>query len=97
MDTVGNLCGELDKLLSDVTASGYGNLDAGVGEKLAQLSSAADGLGMKNGKKLIDNFADVLKSFKDGKADEKSVSLRFTALDFYKNNIKANQGELEEL
>ena len=97
MDSVETIYTELEKILADITAFGYSNLDVGVIAKLIKLSVSAEGLGMKNGKQLMDNLADVLKAFKDGKADEKSVSLRYTALEFYKTNLKANQGEVEEL
>jgi hypothetical protein len=97
MDAIEGLCGELEAVLSDVAASGFGKVNPEIDEKLGKLSAAADGLGMKTGKKLINNFIEVLKSFQAGKADENSVSVRFTALDFYKNNIKNNQGEVEDL
>jgi hypothetical protein len=99
MDTIEGLCGELEAVLSSVTTAGFGKVAPEINEKLEKLSSGADQLGMKTGKKLIDNFIEVLKSFQAGKADENSVSVRFTALDFYKNNIKSNgsEGAVEDL
>jgi c-di-GMP-binding flagellar brake protein YcgR len=89
--------GELEQLLADISASGYANVDAGIMSRLDAAGAAAEKLGMKNGKKLVDNLSEVLKAFKDGKTEEKSVALRFTALEFYNNNIKAETGEVEEL
>jgi hypothetical protein len=94
MDNAENVCNELDKLLSNMTASGYGNAE--YIEQLQKLSAAAESLGMKDGKKLIDNLTETLKSFQAGTADEKSVSVRYTALEFYKNKIK-DLGATEDL
>ncbi|MDR1374003.1 MAG: hypothetical protein LBJ24_03430 [Treponema sp.] len=97
MDAIETIRGELEQVLSNISASGYANLDAGITDKLCAIGTSAENLGMKNGKKLIDNLSEVLKSFKDGKSEEKSVALRFTALEFYNNHIKAEVGEVEEL
>ncbi|MDR2186344.1 MAG: hypothetical protein LBO80_11875 [Treponema sp.] len=97
MDAIETIRGELEQVLSDINASGYANVEAGILDRLNTISATAEKLGMKNGKKLIDNLSDVLKSFKEGKSEEKSVALRFTALEFYNNNIKAETGEVEEL
>jgi hypothetical protein len=94
MDSVESICNELDKLLSGMSASEYGN--AGFVDQLQKLSAAAENLGMKDGKKLIDNLREVLKSFQAGTADEKSVAIRCTALEFYKNKIQ-DQGAAEDL
>jgi c-di-GMP-binding flagellar brake protein YcgR len=97
MDAIETIRGELEQLLSDISASGYANIDAGIMGRLDAVGAVAEKLGMKNGKKLIDNLTEVLKSFKEGKTEEKSVALRFTALEFYNSNIKAEAGEVEEL
>jgi hypothetical protein len=97
MDAIETIRGELEQLLSDINASGYANIDAGIMGRLDTIGATAEKLGMKNGKKLIDNLTEVLKSFKEGKTEEKSVALRFTALEFYNNNIKAETGDVEEL
>ena len=97
MDAIETIRGELEQLLSDISASGYAGGDAGITGRLDTVGAAAEKLGMKNGKKLIDNLTEVLKSFKEGKTEEKSVALRFTALEFYNSNIKAEAGEVEEL
>jgi hypothetical protein len=87
MDTIEHVCQDLETLLGNINSSGLTNIDPGIAEKFGELGSAADSLGMKNGKKLIDNLVEVLKSFKDGKAEEGSVSVRITALDFYQKKV----------
>jgi hypothetical protein len=95
MDTAENLQKELAGCVDGINAAGLGSLDLKAIEKLDTLSAAAAGLGMNQGKKLIDNLSAVLKSFKDGKSTEDSVTIRMTAMDFY---LKNTQGDsLEEL
>jgi hypothetical protein len=65
-------------------------------EKLETLSAAAAGLGMRQGKKLIDNLSTVLKSFKEGKSAEGSVAVRMTAMDFYLQNLRGSS-PMEEI
>jgi hypothetical protein len=85
----------LGKLLSDITNSGFGNISPAQCEQLGTLAADADSLGLGTGKKLINNLAEIIKSFQAGKSEEKSVSIRFTALDFYQKNIADGQGEAE--
>ena len=96
MDTVENLQKELLNCINSINTAGLGSLDSQNIEKLDKLSAAAAGLGMNQGKKLIDNLLTVLKSFKEGKSNENSVSLRMTAIDFYLNNTQGG-GSTEEL
>ncbi|MDR1420215.1 MAG: hypothetical protein LBI86_07570 [Treponema sp.] len=93
--TVEGLRGELEGCISNITSAGLGNLDGGNIDKLAKLGGEADGLGMNQGKKLIDNLVAVLKSHKDGSAKEDSVQIRLTAMDFYIKNIQ--DGATEDL
>jgi hypothetical protein len=99
MDTIEQWCQELRQLLSDVTASGFNSMAGDTIEKLEKIGSAATKLGLKIGKGLIDNFLTVLKAYQAGTADERSVSVRFTALDFYEKNLLGSGGEngIEEL
>jgi hypothetical protein len=99
MDTIEQFCQGLRKFLSDVASSGFDNMPADTIERLEKIGSAAVKLGLKIGKGLIDNLLTVLKSFQAGTADERSVSVRFTALDFYEKNLLGNGGEsdIEEL
>ena len=92
------LCQELEVILSEITSSGFSKLAPGSMEKLEKISAAAAGLGMKAGKGLIDNFIEVLKALQTGKSNENSVSLRLTALEFYKTKVLENQdSSIEEL
>jgi hypothetical protein len=93
MDTVENLRKELEGCLNSINSAGLGSLDPQNIEKLDKIGAAADGLGMNQGKKLIENLATVLKSFKEGKAQESSVSVRLTALDFYTQNLTGAETE----
>jgi hypothetical protein len=96
MDTIEHVCQDVEKLLADINSSGVGNIAPDITERLLKLSSAADSLDMKTGKKLIDNLLEVLKSFKDGKAEEGSVSVRLTALDFYQKKVLSSLGSSVE-
>ncbi|MCL2480417.1 MAG: hypothetical protein FWF38_01755 [Spirochaetaceae bacterium] len=93
------LCQELDIIISDINTSGIKKVAPVAVEKLEKISAEASGLGMKAGKGLIDNFIEVLKLFQSGKSSEDSVSLRLTALDFYKKNVLENNSDtnVEEL
>ncbi|MDR1933573.1 MAG: hypothetical protein LBQ57_12220 [Spirochaetales bacterium] len=97
MDTIENVCKEVEKVLAVVNSKGFANIDDSVCADLDKISAAAETLGMKSGKKLIDNLSAVLKSHKEGKAEETSVSVRLTALDFYNKNVLSNQGAVEDI
>jgi hypothetical protein len=84
---------ELGKVLADITASGYANIEACTMDKLGELSSAAAALKLNSGKQLINNLSESIKSLQAGNSDEKSVSLRVTALDFYQQNTAKGQEE----
>ena len=87
---------DLETVLSNMISSGFDKVDQPTIEKLEKISSEAEALGMKTGKRLIDNLSGILKSFKEGKSSVESISLRFTALEFYKKNIVDNQGSGSE-
>ena len=90
MDTVENVCKEVVKVLADFNAKGA---DDSVKARLEKLSSSAETLGMKSGKKLIDNF---LTALKEGKTAE-SLTVRVTALEFYIKNVISSQGAIEDI
>ncbi len=98
---VGNakqLCQDLETILSNISSSGFDKIDQSIIEKLEKISAEAGVLGMKTGKSLIDNLSGIIKSFKEGKSSIDSVSLRFTALEFYKKNLlDQGAGNEEEL
>ena len=96
MDTVDNLQKELESCINSINSAGLGSLDSQNIDKLDKLSAAAAGFKMNQGKILIDNLSTVLKSFKEGKSTEDSVSIRLTAMDFYLKNTKSS-GSTEEL
>ena len=96
MDTIEKLCQELDSILSTINTSGIKNINSGIIDQIEKTSSAAEKLGMQAGKKLIDNLVTSLKSFKEGKSDENSVSVRITALEFYEKKV-LNEKEIADL
>jgi hypothetical protein len=95
MSTVENLRSELEGCISNINSAGIANLDSGNIGKLEKLGGDAAGLGMSEGKKLIENLVTVLKSFKEGSAKEDSVQVRLTAMDFYIKKIQ--DGSTEDL
>ena len=88
MDSADKFHSELEACLKSISTAGLGNLDLQNIEKLDKLSAAAAGLGIDQGKKLVENLSTVLKSFKEGKSGEDSVAVRLTALEFYLNNTQ---------
>jgi hypothetical protein len=95
MDTIEQLCQEIRQLLADITASGFNSTAESTIIKLEEISSAAVKLDLKIGKGLIDNFLTALKAYQAGTVDERSVSVRFSALDFYEKNLLGSVGESE--
>jgi hypothetical protein len=96
MDTIESLREELAKCVGTITSAGLGALDSQNIDKLTNFAAAAADLGMNSGKKLIENLAAVLQSFKEGSTKEDSVQVRLTALDFYLKNL-AGGGNIEDL
>ena len=95
MDTTENIQKELESCIGSINSAGLDKLDPQNIEKLEKISAAAAACGMNQGKKLVDNLIAVLKTFKEGKSTQDSVSIRLTALDFYlKNTTGAATEEL---
>ena len=90
MDTVENVCKEVENVLGELGSKGSNDA---IKAKLDKLSVAAETLGMKSGKKLIDNLITALK---DGKTGD-SLAVRITALDFYNKNVLGGQGAVEDI
>ena len=81
--TVEEVKTELESITSSLTLAGFGSIDAGIVEKLDKLTALADELNMKEGKRLIANLAEAMKSAKEGESKTKSCNVRLMALDFY--------------
>ncbi|MCL2880994.1 MAG: hypothetical protein FWF29_12190 [Treponema sp.] len=87
---------DLEECLKSINSTGLGSLDPLIIEKLDSISIDAAGLGLEQGKKLIENLSAVLRNFKEGKSGEDSVTIRLTALEFYLHNTQAG-ASAEEL
>ena len=94
--TVEELRAELEKIISGLSASGFGSIDSGTVEKLDKIAVAAEGLGMKEGKHLIGNLSGVIKAIQEGKSKAESGNIRLTALDFYVKKLSGS-GNIEDL
>ncbi|MDR1893289.1 MAG: hypothetical protein LBQ61_01180 [Spirochaetales bacterium] len=98
MDSIENVCKELDKILTALSSGDLAKPDPSIPEKLKAASAAAEKLNMGSGKKLIDNLADIVGQLIAGTADAARVGIRVTALDFYVKKILAgDSGAIEEL
>jgi hypothetical protein len=91
MDTVESVCKEVEKVLADIHSKG--GSDDGINANLDKLSVAAETLGMKAGRKLIDNLSAAIKGGKTGE----SLEVRVIALDFYNKNVLSGQGNVEDI
>ena len=93
--TVEELKTELEKIISGLSSSGFGNVDSGIVEKLEKLAVTAGELEMNEGKRLIENLASTMKSIKEGQTKADSGNVRLTALDFYVKKLAG--GGIEDL
>ena len=91
METVEHVCAEIEKIIAAISSGG--EVDEGARASLDKLSAAAETVGMKSGKKFVDNLSAALK---DGKTGE-SLAVRVTALDFYIKNVLSGQGAVEDI
>ena len=87
---------ELEKIVASLFSSGFGNYDPGIVGQMEKLSVCADGLGLKGGKRLLENLSGTMKDIKEGKSLAESGNLRLTALDFYVKQLP-NEDNIEEL
>ena len=85
----------LNTLLEDLPASEFDTVADSVIVELSDISSEADFLGMKSGKKLISNLTEALKTRKAGGNTDDSVQIRLIAMDFYIKNLQS--GIIEDL
>ena len=82
---------ELEKIISNLTASGFDNIDSGILEKLEEYALTAGELGMYEGKRLIENLVGVMKAIQEGKSQADSGQVRLTALNFYLINLSGGE------
>ncbi|MCL2070566.1 MAG: hypothetical protein FWH19_06245 [Treponema sp.] len=94
--TVEELRTELESLVSDLSNSGFDNIDSGTVEKLDKFAVSASELGMNEGKRLIENLSGTMQAIRDGKSNADSGTLRLTALGFYVKNFSGSE-QTEEL
>ena len=87
---------ELETIISNLSSSGFASIDAGTVEKLDKCAVAANELGMKQGKQLIENLSGAMKAIQAGKSKAESGNVRLTALDFYVKKL-SDDGSTEEL
>ena len=93
--TVEELKTELEKIISSLTLTGFGNIDSGITEKLNELTVVAGKLNMKEGKRLTGNLVNAMKSAREGESRTKSCNVRLMALDFYVKKL-SNVGNIED-
>lgn len=93
--TVDELRSELEKIVSSLVSAGFGSIDSGIIDNLNKLAVTSDELGMKEGKRLIENLTGKMKEIQEGKAQAESGDVRLMALDFYVKNI--SDGNTEDL
>ena len=81
--TVDEVKMELEKIVSNLTSSGFGKIDSNVVERLEKLIVVAEELNMNEGKRLIENLVSAMKSDTGKESKIKSCNVRLMALDFY--------------
>jgi hypothetical protein len=94
--TIEELRTELEKVISDLSSSGFSSIDSATVEKLETFAAASDELGMKAGTRLIENLSGVMKAIQEGKSGADSGNIRLTALDFYVKKL-SDSGSVEDL
>jgi len=87
---------ELEKIVSDLTSSGFSSINTEKVENLNKIAVSAAELGLKEGKHLLENLSGAMKAIQDGKSSAESGSLRLTALDFYAKKLSGS-GNIEDL
>ena len=94
--TMEELRSELETLISSLKTSGFSNLGSAMLEKMDKLTAATGEMGMKEGKRLIENLSGAIKAIQEEKSKAESGNIRLTALEFYVNNL-LNSENLEDL
>jgi hypothetical protein len=91
--TIEEIREKLESLIVCLPASGFDTVNNSLIAELDAYVPIASGLGMTEGKKLIENLSKVLKSRKEGDTVDQSVSVRLTALDFYTKKLQSGSTE----
>ena len=86
---------EIEKIIASLTASGFINVDAQMLKKLESLTAWADEQNINEGKRLMENLLNALKTLNEGEPKIESCKVRLMALDFYIKKISA-VGNIEE-
>ena len=81
--TLEELHEKLVEIISNLTSSGFVNVDPETMEKLYKYAVAAGEMGLKEGKRLIENLTETMKAIQEGRSNTGSGILRLTALEFY--------------
>ena len=82
---------ELEKVISDLTTSGFGNIAPGTVEKLEKFAVTAGELDMKEGKRMIENLSACIKAIQEGKSQAGSGGIRLMALDYYVKKLSGGE------
>jgi hypothetical protein len=90
MNAVFRFTHELESLLSDIAFSGLKNVHPGTLEKIALLEGTVGELGMGKGASLLKEFAEALRTYRLGEANNSDLAALLCNLDFYNKNIIGN-------
>lgn len=94
--TVEEIRTELGKITAELTSSGFDKFDSNFTNRLDELTAMAGKMNMKEGKRLIENLVDAMKSVKEGESKTKSCNTRLTALDFYLKKLSSGKNIAEQ-
>ena len=93
--TVEEVKTELEKAISGLNSIGFDSIDSQMMKKLNELTVIAGALNMKEGKRLIQNLVNAMKSVREGNPKKESCNVRLMALDFYVKKL-SNVENLED-
>jgi len=86
---------ELENIISGLSATGFDSIESRIMEKLNVLAAVAGEMNMKEGKRLIQNLVNAMKSVVEGNPKKESCNVRLMALDFYVKKL-SNVENLED-
>ena len=91
--TVEELRSKLKRIIADLISSGFGSIDSGTVKELEKSAAISEGLGMREGKRLIENLSGAMKAIQEGKSGAESGNVRLMALDFYIKKLAGRNTE----